>query len=206
MKLILILSCLFFAGCVERTHLGSKKNPIQISLTPGKDIAALTSSGNELKDHLEKTLDLHFELHVPPSYVAVVESFGTKRTDFAILNTMGYLLSHEKYGAEAIFTLTNQGREQYRGQIIARQNGPKNLQELNGKKFAYVDPISASGHLLPAHLFQKNNIKVKDFVFAGRHDAVVSMVYQGQVDAGATFWSPEENGEPFDARKLVTAQ
>jgi phosphonate transport system substrate-binding protein len=206
LKFGLILCCLFFAGCIERTELGSKKNPIHISLTPGKDIAALTTSGNELKDHLEKTLDLHFELHVPPSYVAVVESFGTKRTDFAILNTMGYLISHEKYGAEAIFTLTNQGREQYRGQIIARQNGPKNLQELNGKKFAYVDPISASGHLLPAHLFQKNNIKLKEFVFAGRHDAVVSMVYQGQVDAGATFWSPEENGEPFDARKLVTTQ
>jgi len=203
---IVTITSLFGNGCVERTELGSKKNPIQISLTPGKDIAALMQSGKELKDHLEKSLDLHFEIHVPPSYVAVVESFGTKRTDFAILNTMGYLLAHEKFGAEAIFTLTNQGRDQYRGQIIARTNGPNSLRELNGKKFAFVDPISASGHFLAAQLLLKNKIKLKEFVFAGRHDSVISMVYQGQVDAGATFWSPDENGEPFDARKLVTTQ
>lgn len=194
------------SGCFERSGLGSSKNPIQISLTPGKDIASLMASGQQMKEHLEKATDLAFEVHVPPSYVAVVESFGTKRTDFAILNTMGYLIAHEKYGAEAIFTLTNQGRDQYRGQIIAKENGPKSIRDLNGKKFAFVDPISASGHLLPAQLLAKNNIKLKEFVFAGRHDSVVSMVYQGQVDAGATFWGPEENGEPFDARKLVTTQ
>jgi len=202
----LVLFFIFACGCTERTELGSKKNPIQISLTPGKDIVLLKNSGEKLKEYLEDKLDLYFEVHVPPSYVAVVETFGTKRTDLAILNTMGYLIAHEKYGAEAIFILTNQGRDQYRGQIIARVSGPKNLKDLNGKKFAFVDPISASGHLLPAQLFKKNNIQLKEYVFAGRHDSVVSMVYQGQVDAGATFWAPDENEEPFDARKLVMTQ
>ncbi|MNL06894.1 ABC transporter, phosphonate, periplasmic substrate-binding protein [compost metagenome] len=32
------------------------------------------------------------------------------------------------------------------------------------------------------------------------------MVYQGRVDAGATYHTPAENGEPQDARRLVLAQ
>jgi phosphonate transport system substrate-binding protein len=51
-----------------------------------------------------------------------------------------------------------------------------------------------------------NHVKPKDTVFAGRHDSVVTMVYQGRVDAGATYHIPAENGEPQDARMLVKTQ
>jgi phosphonate transport system substrate-binding protein len=41
-----------------------------------------------------------------------------------------------------------------------------------------------------------------------RHDNVVIMVYQGQVDAGATYWAPPhpETGEILDARMRVKQQ
>jgi phosphonate transport system substrate-binding protein len=39
-----------------------------------------------------------------------------------------------------------------------------------------------------------------------RHDSVVSMIYQGQVDAGATFYSPAVDGQIQDARRLVKTQ
>ncbi len=77
---------------------------------------------------------------------------------------------------------------------------------MNGKKFAYVDPASTAGYLMPAKLFKDRNIKPSDTVFAQRHDNVVSMIYQGQVDGGATFYSPERDGEIQDARHLVKTQ
>ena len=43
-------------------------------------------------------------------------------------------------------------------------------------------------------------------MFAMRHDNVVSMIYQGQVDAGATFYSPPAENDIQDARRLVRAQ
>ena len=193
-------------ACTQRAELGSKENPITIALTPGKDIASLQMSGDKMKDFLEQDTGLKFQVTVPPSYVAVVETIGSKRSDMAIMNTVGYLLANQKYQAHAIFTLTNQGRAHYKGQIITRVDGLKNLKAIHGKKFAFSDPLSASGHFLPAKLLKENHITPKNVVFAGRHDAVIGMVYQKQVDAGATFWLPDENGQPADARRLVLTQ
>lgn len=62
---------------------------------------------------------------------------------------------------------------------------------LKGKKFAFVDPISTSGSLYPRDILTKNGLDPqKDFAEAknaGSHNNVVTAVYQGQVDAGATF-------------------
>lgn len=168
----------------------------------------MKEASKDLKTYLEKELRKSFDVQVPTSYIALVEAFGTKRADVGIVNTFGYILAHEKYGATARLRIISFGRNQYFGQIIAHKDGPKSVSELAGKKFAFVDPASTSGYLLPAKLFKDRNIKPKEFVFAGRHDSVVSMVYQRQVDAGATFHVPEKNekGQPMDARRLVRAQ
>jgi phosphonate transport system substrate-binding protein len=66
------------------------------------------------------------------------------------------------------------------------------VQDLKGKKFAFVDPTSASGYLYPTdYLYKQGITKPKEFfadvVFAGAHDKVVGAVYSGQVDAGAVY-------------------
>src|SRR5690606_11429959 len=43
-------------------------------------------------------------------------------------------------------------------------------------------------------------------IFAQKHDNVIMMVYQRQVDAGATFYSPPHDGKLEDARRLVVKQ
>jgi phosphonate transport system substrate-binding protein len=177
-----------------------------MSLVPGQDTKTLDENGNKLAAYIAKELGLSFRISVPMNFVAVVESLGTKRSDIALMNTFGYLLAHERYGARVRLIGLFKGTEVYYGQIIAHVDGPKNLKELNGKKFAYVDPASTSGHLLPAKLFRDEKIKLKEVMFAGRHDSVALMVYQKRVDAGATFHALPSEGEPQDARKLIKTQ
>lgn len=207
-NLIIILSLLSLAACTKNNNeLGSKENPIKFYLVPAQDIMTLTEQGKVLKAYLEKDLNLEFKIELPVNYIAVVEAFGSKKADVAILNTLGYILAHDKYGAEARLKLVNRGRDEYAGQIIVRADGPKTLKELNGKKFAFVDPASTSGYLLPQRLFKQNNIKIKNSIFAGKHDSVVTAVYQNQVDAGATFYTPpDDDGTPKDARWIVRTQ
>lgn len=86
----------------------------------------------------------------------------------------------------------------------------KSIEDLT-KKAAYVDPASTSGYILPLKLLKDKKIETKETVFALKHDNVISMVYQGQVDAGAAFFSPShknEKGEEEieDARRLVKTQ
>ncbi len=209
-KLIIVLfaSVLGLTSCTKNNaELGSVENPIKFYLVPAQDMSTLIEQGKVLQKYLTTDLGLEFKVEVPVSYVAVVEAIGSKRADVAILNTLGYVLANEKYGAEARLKFVNRGRDTYNGQIIVHADGIKNIKQLNGKKFAFVDPASTSGYLLPSRLFRKENIKLKETIFAGKHDNVVIAVYQKKVDAGATFYTPpDDDGTPKDARWLVRTQ
>lgn len=203
---LISLVFVFLISCTRHHEKGTVENPIKVFLIPGQDPKILEDNGEKVAKFLSSKTNLSFEVKVPTSYVAVVEAFGSNKADIAIMNTFGYILAHDKYGAEAHLMGVHFGRKSYQGQIIAKKGRLQKLSDINGKKFAFVDPSSASGFLMPTELFRKKNIKPKEFVFAGKHDSVIAMIYQGQVDAGATFYSPENNGQPQDARKLVKTQ
>src|SRR5690606_1147 len=108
-----------------------------------------------------------FEVSIPQSYIAVVEAFGSKRADVAYMNTFGYILAHEKYGAEARLTSLRHGASTYQGQFIARADGAiKSLKDIEGRKVAFVDPASTSGFLLPKKVLHDRGIRPKEEVFA----------------------------------------
>ena len=209
MSLLFLINLLLFAACTKNSaDLGSKENPIKFYLVPAQDILTLTEQGKVLQKYLTSDLGLEVKVEIPASYVAVVEAMGSKRADVAILNTLGYVLAYEKYGAEAKLKFVNRGRDFYSGQIIVHaDSGITDIKQLNGKKFAFVDPASTSGYLLPTRLMKKENIKLKETVFAGKHDSVVLAVYQKKVDAGATFHTPpDDDGTPKDARWILRTQ
>lgn len=193
------------SSCVQNTaELGSEKNPIKFFFVPSTDAKLIDDKSKYIKKELEARTGYKFAISMPASFIAVVEAFGTNKADVAALNTFGYILARQKYGAQAWLTIIRYGSSSYEGQIIARADSKINsIEDLNGKKFAYVDPASASGYLLPAKLFKDKNIKPAQTVFAQKHDNVVSMVYQKQVDAGAAFYAPKEDGQLQDARRLV---
>lgn len=204
---------ILIAGCTtKRAELGTSENPIKIHFVPSVDTKVLEDKSKLYKDFLEKNTPYKYQVSIPQSFVAVVEAFGTKRADVAAINTFGYMLAHDKYGVEAKLTGIRHGLSTYQSQFIVKADSPiKTLADLAGKKIAFVDPSSTSGYLLPLKTLKEKKIEPKATVFAMKHDSVVSMVYQGQVDAGATFYSQpskNENGEEQmeDARRLVLTQ
>lgn len=196
------------AGCTrDRGELGSANNPVKFFFVPSVDMKLLEDTSRALKKYMEATTPYKYQISIPASYVAVVEAFGTKRADVASINTFGYVLAHEKYGAEARLMTVRFGEETYKAQWLARADGKiKKLSDLQGKKVAFVDPSSISGYLLPMKYLKDHGIKPKETVFAMRHDSVITMIYQRQVDAGVTFYSPPAENDIQDARRLVRAQ
>ena len=207
-------------GCTsKKEEIGSKSNPLKMLFVPTDDTEALALSAKGLADYVAKYVSqklykkdegFYIKSSVPNSYIAVVEAFGSKRADFAHIDTFSYVLlkDEKKYPGEAILSILRGNNEtDYKAQIITRADSDiKTLEDLNGKKFAYTDPSSPAGYILPQRLFKDKDIKPKQVVFAGRHDTVVTMIYQGQVDAGATYHSPEMNGKKRDARARVVTQ
>lgn len=201
---LLFLSCSFSSSA----PLGSKDNPIKFYFTPSLDASDILMQADKLMKMLEKETGYFFSYAVPTSYIVVVEAFGTARSDIAWMNSFGYLLANQKYGAEARLRILRNGESFYRGEIITHiDSGIKEIKDLNKKKFAFADPSSTSGYLLPLKLFKEHGIRLGEQVFAMRHDNVVTMVYQRKVDAGACFYSPpDEAGRIKDARSRVMTQ
>ncbi|MFN7903544.1 MAG: phosphate/phosphite/phosphonate ABC transporter substrate-binding protein [Pseudobdellovibrionaceae bacterium] len=208
MLIIVIFIAYAMTACTKKSaELGTEANPIKLYFVPSVDAKVIEMNSKTFKDYLEKNTPYKYEISIPQSYIAVVESFGTKRADIAALNTFGYVLAHEKYGAEARITVIRHGSSTYQSQFIARaDSGINKIEDLAGKTVAFVDAASTSGYLLPMKTLKDKKIELKETTFAFKHDNVVSMVYQKQVDAGATFYSPPADGKMEDARRLVLTQ
>ncbi len=211
--ILLVTTAAFTMGCTKKTaELGSAENPVKLHFVPSVDAKVIEENSKAFKEYLEQNTPYKFEITIPQSYVAVVEAFGTKRADIAAFNTFGYILAHDKYGVEAKMTVLRHGLATYQSQFIVKADSNiKKIEDLAGKKVAFVEPASTSGYLLPMKTLKEKNIDPKETVFAGKHDNVVSMVYTGQVDAGATFYSPpfkDDKGvmQMEDARRLVLTQ
>jgi len=199
---------LFSVGCTpKKAEPGTADNPVKMFFVPSVDAKVIDSNSKIMKTWLEANTPYKYEIVVPQSYVAVVEAFGAKRADVAALNTFGYMMANEKYGAEARLSVIRHGKSTYRSQIIAKKGRFKDVAELSGKTFAFVDPASLSGYILPLKFLTGLGVKLGETKFAMKHDNVVAMVYQGQVDAGATFYSPKDEKDGIqDARHLVKTQ
>lgn len=208
--LLLLLAKISFQPLFQDQHLGSRANPIRVALTPSVDAQKVTSSADKLQHFLEEQTGYAFSIVVPASYIAVVEAFGSGKADIAAINTFGYILAHQKYGAQAALKIVRRdGETSYKGQFIAHvDSGIDSISDLQGRRFAYTDPTSTSGYILPRAILEQRNIHPAEEVFAVKHDNVVTMIYQKQVDAGATYYSPPDRttGEILDARARVVKQ
>ncbi len=165
---------------------------MKLLFVPSTEVDAIITSARELGKMLEEKTGYHVDSRVSTSYSLVVEALGAGQCDLAFLNTFGYVLAHDKYGAEPLLVVIRNGRLSYRGQIIASANaGIETLEDLKGKRFAFVNPNSTSGYIYPSGLLRMHGIDpkraFKETINAGSHFNVVMAVYQGQVDAGATF-------------------
>ena len=187
---------------------GSSGEAIRFVFTPSVERAKLEDASNELMVFLSEAVGQPFEAVIPATYSEAVKAFGEGGADVGLLNSFGYLMAHREYGAEAYLKGVRYGEAYYLGQLVTHaESGIKTIDDFNGKKIAYTSPTSASGYLFPAAMLARQGIEPGETMFAGTHDEVVRKVYNGEVDAGATYHEAESmTGEIRDARARVLKQ
>jgi phosphonate transport system substrate-binding protein len=190
--LVLIsLMALVLAGC-GTPKLGTADNPIVMSFVPSGDTQEIIASGDELAKMVSDKTGLAITANVGTDFAAVREAMGAGKAQIGWLNTFNYVLAHEKYGVDVALVTQRFGTTTYKGQIIVRaDSGITTLQDLKGKVMCWVDPNSTSGYIIPRIMLAANGINPDtDFskqVEAGSHNNVVTQVYNGDCDAGATY-------------------
>ena len=131
------LSLILTAGTAlaDDSKIGTRKNPLKLVMVPSTDSTKIMTSMKPVARCLEKATGLTFDISVPNSYIVAIEGMGSKKVDIAFLPTFGYLLAHEKFGAEALLKASRHGETTYRAAIVARTDKNINkVSDLNGKK------------------------------------------------------------------------
>ncbi|MDQ7843217.1 MAG: phosphate/phosphite/phosphonate ABC transporter substrate-binding protein [Armatimonadota bacterium] len=169
---------------------------------PSRETDIILFSGQQIGRMLGVALGVPVEAVVSTSYTAAIEAMCAGRADIGALNPFSYVLAHQKCNVEVAAISVRFGLPYYRAQISVRADANINkIEDLRGKRFAFVDPASTSGYLFPAAMLKKMGYDPDRFfsqtVFAGSHPNVILAIYRGQVDGGATF---------EDARTNIQAQ
>jgi phosphonate transport system substrate-binding protein len=140
-----------------------------------------------LRDYLSKSLGSSVNLVIPTNYNATVEGLGNSSLDFAYLGALTYVKAHQSYGV--IPLVQRDADKHFHSLFVTQSNAPfKSISELKGKRFAFGDINSTSGHLIPYQEMTKAGLKVNDdlqFRYTGSHAATLKAVEAGAVDAGA---------------------
>jgi phosphonate transport system substrate-binding protein len=182
---------LALAGCGQ-AKLGTEGNPIVMSFVPSGDTQDIIASGDQLADMISEKTGLVITAEVGTDFAATREAMGAGKAHIGWLNTFNYVLAHEKYGVEVGLVTVRYGLTTYTGQINVRaDSGITSLDDLKGKVMCWVDPNSTSGYIIPRIMLKANGIDPDtDFsqtIEAGSHNNVITQVYNGDCDAGASY-------------------
>ncbi len=193
--LSLLMVVFFITGCSSENASATQPAPemkvLRVGAIPAEDAQKTREAYKPLTDYLAKKTGMTVELFVATDYAGVVEAMRAKKLDVVMFGPFSYILAADKADAEAFVVETRKGTgNSYKSIVVANPDrGINSLEDLKGHSFAFVDPASTSGNLIPRSIFTSKGINPeKDFqsvIYAGGHDAAELAVKNHKVDAAA---------------------
>jgi len=199
--LILIIVFLFLpllSSCDNRQEkeeipVKSNATPFIIGLIPEQELFSQKKRYEPLADYLAKKTGLAVELKILSRYGNIIDNFISNKMDAAFFGSFTGALAIKKLAVQPIARPEWQdGTSTYYGLIFVRKDsGIKNIKDMKGKRFAWVDKSTTAGWLVPLYYFKLNGIEdphtsyLKECYFCGTHEDTILDVLNGRADIGA---------------------
>lgn len=184
---LLLMGLTFLIGCVN-----NEQSTIRMATFPTEDAKEQIEKMEPLRQYLEQELGRPVEIYIASDYSGTIEAMRSKHVEIAWFGPFSYVLASEVAGAEALVggVRKDTGESSYNSIIITRADtGIETIEDLEGRTFAFLDPASTSGFLVPSNMFKEAGIVPEEYfasiIYAGSHAAVQLAVANGAVDAGA---------------------
>ncbi len=168
---------------------------------PGEDSEKNVQLQDDLAEDMTKALGIPCTVYRATDYSAAVEAMRTGNAQLAELGPFSYVTARERAGAEALVVRGNEdGLGGYTSQFIVKADSDiETLQDLKGRTFAFCDPESTSGNIIPSDIILNEMPELgltfddlhtdgkffKSAMYSGSHISSVQAVVQGNVDAAA---------------------
>ena len=219
-KILLALFSFLFVfsivGCSAKTETKKEEKVIKMGFVPLKNSEKLVEDLKPISDYLSERLGVKVEAFTASNYIGVVEGIGSGSVDFGIIPPFSALLAQKQSNAKPILTSKGKtGKPGYTAELYVRKDsGIKNLQDVKGKKVAFVDPSSSSGYIYPGAMLVEAGLNLEkdiSYQFSGGHDKSLQLLLNKDVDVIATFDGVEDRyAKDFpqaktDIQKLATS-
>lgn len=183
------------AGLVGAMLLGAAPVTAQeltFGFTPVLSEAEMRAEFEPLMTYLSAAIGQKVRLYIAKDYGDLRTQMEAGTVDIGSFSPFAYVDAVRGGKIRIIAQSILDGSATYRGLIVARKDsGLHTVADLQGKRFAFVDPKSASGYVYPRAMLVEKGVTpesyFKETVFAGGHDKVIAMVLEGKADAGAIY-------------------
>jgi len=143
-----------------------------------------------LLDHIGGELGMEVQLIQRKTYEEINEIFGKGEIDLAFICSGPYATGKDLYGFEILATPQVRGSPFYQAYLIVKKQGPMHtFEDLRGKVFAFTDPNSNTGRLVPVYWLSQMGEKPETFfertIYTYSHDNSILAVGKGLVDGAA---------------------
>lgn len=170
----------------------------RIGILGGENAQDRMTSNECYRAKVEKLLGVPTKLFTPADYDGVIQGLLGGTIDMAWLGASAYAKAYltDPEAVEPIMVKTNvDGSYGYHSIGFARvDSGITSLKDLQGKIFAFGDPNSTSGYLIPSIEIPEAtgaSMESGDYFgevkFVGGHEQTIVAVANGDVDAGVTW-------------------
>lgn len=182
--LAVLFSFLFFSSAPAHETKG-----LTLWIHPYLPATELVKRFSPLADYLGEELKQPVRIRIQKSYQAHIDFVGQDQADIAFIGPVSYIFLRKNYGAKPLLAkLEESGASFFHGVIIVRRDSPlASLEDLKGKSFAFSDPNSTMGYIVPRAMLAQAGVSVSQLRrhdFLNSHHDVVLAVLGGYFDAG----------------------
>ena len=199
---LVVLIVLILAATQPVQSAGQDKAPISLYIAYNSNnipYAEYFATARQLGEMLEEKIGYTVVVKVPhgdwvSSHDKVIKAIQKDKADMAWLMWSAYMVAHDTANAQIAVNPVYTGQTYYQAQILTHdQTGILDLADIEGRSICWVDPLSASGYIIPSLMLMAANVMPEtDPQFLGSHPNVVRALYEQQCDAGATFVDARE--------------
>ena len=163
-----------------------------IGLIPEQNVFRQRERYLTLRKYLSERLGITVNFTSLSRYGNLLARFSEEKIDGAFFGSFTYALAHSQLGVEPIARPVNlDGTSTYHGYIFVRKDsGIRNVADMRGKRFAFVERATMAGYLFPLAWFRENGIAdphsyLRESILVGSHDAAIQAVLNKEADIGA---------------------
>ncbi|OGW32724.1 MAG: hypothetical protein A2X59_12075 [Nitrospirae bacterium GWC2_42_7] len=164
--------------------------PIRIAIAAMISPKETAQYYEQMMKYVSRKLERPVNITQKKTYDEVNDMLERKELDIAFVCSGPYVIGKKKFSMELLVAPMLYGKPFYQAYFIVHKDSPVNdIKELKGKRFAFTDPASNTGKLVPTYILSKMGTDpehyFKEIIFTYGHDNSIKAVSKGLVDGAS---------------------